>query len=36
MLEKDVIDREDRSFLITDRFLRLWIRKVHGRGPGIG
>lgn len=28
LLEKDVIDREDRSFIITDRFFRLWIRRL--------
>jgi len=26
LLEKDVIDRDNGSFLITDRFFRLWIR----------
>ena len=26
LLRKDVIDREGSSFVITDRFLRLWIR----------
>jgi len=26
LLAKDVIDRDDGSFLITDRFFRLWIQ----------
>jgi hypothetical protein len=26
LLERDVIDRDNRSFLITDRFFRLWIQ----------
>jgi hypothetical protein len=26
--ERDVIDRGDGSFLITDRFFRLWIQRV--------
>jgi AAA+ ATPase superfamily predicted ATPase len=30
LLEKDVIDREDRSYVITDRFFRLWIQRVPG------
>ena len=25
LLEKDVIDRDNGSFVITDRFFRLWI-----------
>jgi len=25
LLEKDIIDRDNGSFLITDRFFRLWI-----------
>jgi uncharacterized protein len=30
LLQKDIIDREEKSFIITDRFLRLWIRQVQG------
>lgn len=29
LLIKDVIDREESSFVITDRFFRLWIRKLY-------
>jgi hypothetical protein len=29
LLERDVIDRDNGSFLITDRFFRLWIRGVQ-------
>lgn len=28
LLEKDIIDREDGSFIITDRFLKLWIQRL--------
>jgi hypothetical protein len=28
LLQKDIIDRGQSSFVITDRFLRLWIQKV--------
>ena len=28
MLERDVIDREAGGYLVTDRFLRLWIRRT--------
>jgi len=28
LLEKDLIDPEDGSFVIVDRFLRLWIRDL--------
>jgi len=28
LLQKDVIDREESSFVIVDRFLRLWLRKL--------
>jgi len=28
-LEKDLIDPEDGSFVIVDRFLRLWIRDLQ-------
>ena len=31
LLEKDVIDRDNGSFLITDRFFRLWIQTVQLR-----
>ncbi|MEZ4697328.1 MAG: ATP-binding protein [Rhodothermales bacterium] len=27
LLDRDIIDRESGSFIITDRFLRLWIRR---------
>jgi hypothetical protein len=29
LLAKDVIDRDNGSFLITDRFFRLWIQSVQ-------
>lgn len=29
LLVKDVIDRDDGSFLITDRFFRLWIQSAQ-------
>lgn len=29
LLERDVIDRDNGSFLISDRFFRLWIQKVQ-------
>lgn len=29
LLSKDIIDRENGSFLITDRFFRLWIQSVQ-------
>jgi len=28
LLQRDLIDRESHSFLITDRFFRLWIRRL--------
>lgn len=28
LISRDVIDREEGSFVITDRFLRLWIRRT--------
>lgn len=28
LIAKDIIDREDSSFVITDRFLRLWISRI--------
>ena len=28
LLQKDIIDREEQSFVITDRFLRLWIQRT--------
>jgi AAA+ ATPase superfamily predicted ATPase len=28
LLDKDVIDRDNGSFLISDRFLRLWVRNL--------
>ncbi len=28
LLERDVIDRDDGSFTITDRFLRIWLRRM--------
>ena len=30
LLEKDVVDQENGAFIIIDRFLGLWIRRVHG------
>jgi hypothetical protein len=32
LLQKDVIDREEASYIIVDRFLRLWLREL-GRTP---
>jgi uncharacterized protein len=29
LLDRDVIDRENGSSLITDRFFRLWIQRVQ-------
>jgi len=29
LLAKDIIDRDNGSFLITDRFFRLWIQSVQ-------
>lgn len=29
LLAKDIIDRDNGSFLITDRFLRQWIQSVQ-------
>ena len=29
LLRKDIIDRDNGSFLITDRFFRLWIHAVQ-------
>jgi uncharacterized protein len=29
LLAKDIIDRDDGSFLITDRFLRLWLQSAQ-------
>ena len=29
LLEKDIIDRDNGSFLITDRFFRLWIHSAQ-------
>jgi AAA+ ATPase superfamily predicted ATPase len=29
LLGKDIIDREGESYLITDRFLRLWIQSAQ-------
>jgi len=29
LLERDIIDRDNGSFLITDRFLRLWIQRTQ-------
>ena len=30
LLERDIIDYEDGSFVITDRFFKIWIQKVQG------
>jgi len=29
LLDNDVIDRDNGSFVITDRFLRIWIQRTH-------
>ena len=29
LLDRDVIDRENGSYLITDRFFRLWVQRVQ-------
>jgi len=35
LLERDVIDRDEGSYTITDRFLRLWIQRLRSPGaPG--
>jgi uncharacterized protein len=31
LLEKDVIDRDNGSFLISDRFFRLWVQNIQVR-----
>jgi uncharacterized protein len=31
LLERDIIDRDNGSFLISDRFFRLWIQTVQLR-----
>jgi hypothetical protein len=31
LLEKDVIDRDNGSFLISDRFFRLWVQALQAR-----
>ncbi len=30
LIDKDLVDQENGSFIITDRFFRLWIRRLHG------
>lgn len=30
LLERDVIDRDDGSFVLSDRFFRIWIQKMQG------
>jgi hypothetical protein len=30
LIERDIIDREDGTYFISDRFFRLWIRKTSG------
>jgi hypothetical protein len=32
LMEKDVIDRDNGSFVITDRFFRIWIQTIHVSG----
>jgi len=32
LLERDIIDREEGSYTITDRFLRLWIQRLQSPG----
>ena len=29
LLERDIIDRDNGSFVISDRFFRLWIRQLN-------
>jgi hypothetical protein len=29
LLERDIVDRDNGSFLITDRFFRLWIQEAQ-------
>jgi hypothetical protein len=29
LLERDIIDREDGTFVITDRFFRIWVQRVQ-------
>lgn len=33
LLARDLIERDEGGYLIADRFLRLWIRREHGRSP---
>ena len=30
LLERDIIDYEDGSFVITDRFFKIWVQKMQG------
>ena len=34
LLARDLIDHDEGSYLIADRFLRLWIRREHGHMAG--
>jgi len=29
LIDRDIVDQENGSFIILDRFLRLWISRVH-------
>jgi hypothetical protein len=30
LIARDIVDRDNGSYLIVDRFLRLWVRREHG------
>jgi hypothetical protein len=32
LVEKDIIDPDDGSFVIVDRFFRIWIRNMESSG----
>jgi hypothetical protein len=35
LMERDIVDRDNGSFLISDRFFRIWIRRTASQfGPG--
>jgi AAA+ ATPase superfamily predicted ATPase len=34
LLERDIIDRDNGSFIISDRFFKIWIQKTQGASGG--
>jgi hypothetical protein len=34
LVERDVIEKDESSYVVVDRFFRLWIRQVSGRTAG--